>query len=218
VIPKQILLLAVIAVTSHPLLDFLNSYGMRFLAPFSYRWFYGDTLFIIDPWVWVALAAGCWAGRRATQAPKLALTVATLYVALMAASNVAARAVIKQTALREGSSVQRVMAAPAAVTPFTRWVVVEDASGYQVGLFSWLPRPSVDLERLPYERDPSGPAMTAAASELGPRKFLAWARFPYFLAQRRGDATEVHIGDARYTLDPEGSWASTSVTIRLTDQ
>jgi inner membrane protein len=46
---------AAVGVVSHPLLDWLNNYGMRWLMPFDGRWFYGDALFIIDPWVWLAL-------------------------------------------------------------------------------------------------------------------------------------------------------------------
>lgn len=54
----MILLLSCIAVWSHPLLDWLNTYGVRLLMPFDDRWFYGDTLFIVDPWVWLLAAAG----------------------------------------------------------------------------------------------------------------------------------------------------------------
>ncbi|HEU4681510.1 MAG TPA: metal-dependent hydrolase, partial [Gemmatimonadales bacterium] len=53
-VPKQLLLLSSIAILSHPMLDTLNTYGVRWLMPFSGRWFYGDTLFILDPWVWIA--------------------------------------------------------------------------------------------------------------------------------------------------------------------
>ena len=41
---------------SHPALDWLNTYGVRFLMPFDGAWFYGDALFIIDPWVWLLAA------------------------------------------------------------------------------------------------------------------------------------------------------------------
>ena len=47
--------LAYIAVLSHPALDWLNTYGTRLLMPFDGRWFYGDALFIVDPWVWLLL-------------------------------------------------------------------------------------------------------------------------------------------------------------------
>ena len=45
--------LAALGVATHPTLDWLNNYGMRWLMPFDGRWFYGDALFIIDPWVWL---------------------------------------------------------------------------------------------------------------------------------------------------------------------
>ena len=52
-----LLVLSYIGVLSHPALDWLNTYGIRLLMPFDGRWFYGDALFIVDPWVWL-LAAG----------------------------------------------------------------------------------------------------------------------------------------------------------------
>ncbi|MFC7537384.1 metal-dependent hydrolase [Sphingomonas sp. GCM10030256] len=53
--PGALLLVAYIGTLSHPALDWLNSYGIRLLEPFSSRWYAGDTLFIIDVWVWAAL-------------------------------------------------------------------------------------------------------------------------------------------------------------------
>lgn len=55
----RLLLLSFIGVLSHPALDWLNNYGIRLLMPFDDRWFYGDALFIIDPWVWVTLGGLC---------------------------------------------------------------------------------------------------------------------------------------------------------------
>lgn len=49
--------LATLGVLSHPALDWLNTYGVRLLMPFSNRWFYGDAVFIVDPWLWLVLAA-----------------------------------------------------------------------------------------------------------------------------------------------------------------
>ena len=51
-----VLALAYLAVLTHPALDWLNTYGVRFLMPFDGTWFYGDALFIIDPWVWLFAA------------------------------------------------------------------------------------------------------------------------------------------------------------------
>src|SRR3712207_1884035 len=57
-VPRQLLLLSAISILTHPTLDWMNEYGMRWLMPFDGRWFYGDTLFIIDPWLWAALGLG----------------------------------------------------------------------------------------------------------------------------------------------------------------
>ena len=59
-----LLALAYIGCLSHPLFDWFNSYGIRLLEPFSSKWFYGDTIFIIDVWLWIALIAGVWFSLR----------------------------------------------------------------------------------------------------------------------------------------------------------
>ncbi len=51
----NLLPLAYLGLASHPLLDWFNTYGIRLLMPFDGSWFYGDTLFIIDPWLWLVL-------------------------------------------------------------------------------------------------------------------------------------------------------------------
>src|SRR5919197_1395089 len=53
-----LLFVCFIGTLSHPLLDFLTGYGTRLLEPFSHRWFYGDTLFILDPCIWIMLILG----------------------------------------------------------------------------------------------------------------------------------------------------------------
>jgi inner membrane protein len=41
---------------THIALDFLNSYGVHPFWPLSNRWYYGDTLFILDPGFWIITA------------------------------------------------------------------------------------------------------------------------------------------------------------------
>ena len=36
----------------HLLMDAANSYGTHLLYPFSSRWFYGDAVFVLEPWLW----------------------------------------------------------------------------------------------------------------------------------------------------------------------
>ncbi|HEX8501177.1 MAG TPA: metal-dependent hydrolase [Pyrinomonadaceae bacterium] len=56
---KGLLLCSLLLSASHPLLDWTNSYGVRPLLPWDGRWFYGDLLFIVDPWVWLLLGGAC---------------------------------------------------------------------------------------------------------------------------------------------------------------
>lgn len=53
--PGWILLLSVLGVLTHPALDWLNVYGMRWGLPFFEGWSYGDAVFIVDPWLWLLL-------------------------------------------------------------------------------------------------------------------------------------------------------------------
>jgi inner membrane protein len=53
---------------THPLLDWVNSYGMRWWVPLHPDWSYGDALFIVDPWLWLLLGGAAFllhpGGRR----------------------------------------------------------------------------------------------------------------------------------------------------------
>ncbi len=237
VVPGQVVLLSLIAVATHPFLDFMNTYGMRWLMPFSGRWFYADTLFIVDPWIWALLAAGIFIARRrgtgngeqgtvdaggkereaarAHGAPaRWALLVLVLYIGVMGVSNLAARAVVRHSLAALGHAEPlRLMAAPLPANPLRRWVVIEDEEVYRFGSFDWLRRPRFVLDEFVSERHPSGIA-TAATRGPNARKFLSWARFPYYVVERRRIGHVVHIGDARYTIDPTNSWAAITVPMR----
>jgi inner membrane protein len=56
--------LSFLACLTHPALDWLNVYGIRLLEPFSSRWFYGDTLFIVDVWLWALMGFATWFSLR----------------------------------------------------------------------------------------------------------------------------------------------------------
>jgi inner membrane protein len=54
---KGLLLASVLVTATHPILDWTNNYGMRFLLPWNAKWFYGDFLFVLDPFFWIVLGA-----------------------------------------------------------------------------------------------------------------------------------------------------------------
>lgn len=231
---RRTLALAYLAAVTHPLLDFLNVYGMRWLYPFSETWTYGDTLFIVDPWAWAILGAGILLARRGAPGSRgagdtveasaggatagrsrpwafWALGALVAYVAVMAASNLAGRQLVRQEMSARGHPPDRLMVAPVPVNPFKRWVVVESDDTYHFGELNWLGTPRFQPFDITYPRYPSGGLPAAAGRGPKPRKFLSWARFPYDRVEDAGDHYIVYIADARYTLDPEGGWATTRV-------
>lgn len=52
---RPLFVLSLISMSTHPLLDFTNSYGWRPFLPWSNQWYYGDIDFVVDPWLWAGL-------------------------------------------------------------------------------------------------------------------------------------------------------------------
>lgn len=52
-----LLLVSLLTTATHPLLDWSNNYGIRFLLPWNERWSYGDFTFVVDPFTWMVLGA-----------------------------------------------------------------------------------------------------------------------------------------------------------------
>ncbi len=61
-----LLLLIAVNLGGHLVLDGFNSYGVHPFFPFNHRWYYGDAVFIFEPWLWVLLGATvAWHAGRA---------------------------------------------------------------------------------------------------------------------------------------------------------
>ncbi len=224
-VPGQLLLLSSVAVLSHPILDTLNTYGMRWLMPFSGRWFYGDTLFIVDPWLWLALGLGVALSRprqaRAWPA-RIGLVISLAYTTAMGASTLAARGIAGTEIARiSGEPVRRLLVSPRAVNPFRRNVVAEQDGAYRVTGFSWLSTRHVDPASLRIiSKGPTDhPAVRAAAATTLGRRFLGWARFPAFLLEPTGASDfVVHIVDLRYAERPGAPFGAVSIPVSATPQ
>ena len=48
---RGLLVASLIATATHPLMDWTNNYGVRPFLPWSGKWFYGDLVFIVDPYI-----------------------------------------------------------------------------------------------------------------------------------------------------------------------
>lgn len=56
---RGLLLASLIVSATHPILDWTNNYGIRLFLPWNSRWYYGDLVFIVDPWLWLSLGGAC---------------------------------------------------------------------------------------------------------------------------------------------------------------
>jgi inner membrane protein len=147
--PPALLGLAAVAVLTHPFLDWLNEYGMRWWMPWSGAWVYGDALFIADIWVWLALALGvlaAWRRRRRGGAhperpARAALALVAAYVLLMLAVTAAARTEARAGFQRAGIRTGRLMVAAVPLFPFRRRVMADAGDRYVRGTIDWLRRP-----------------------------------------------------------------------------
>ena len=213
---EALLLLSAIGVLTHPFLDFLNNYGMRWLMPFRDRWYYGDTLVIVDLWLWGSLAAGIWLARLRERAgrpdpgrpARLVLAVATAYIGLMMMSTIAARADVG----RQLGAPFRFMVAPVFLTPFAKQVVVDEGATYRIGHYRWGNSPSLRFD-LSLPKGGDSVAAAAISKSRSGRAFLHWARFPVFREERRGDSVVIRVHDLRYVDDRGESWAAVEATM-----
>jgi len=212
---RPLVLLSALGVLSHPLLDFLNTYGVRFLAPFSWEWFYGDALYIIDPWVWTALAAGVclssWRRRHASQNPERPARIALLLTAAYAVSMMLSGVVGRLAADRSVAGSERRMVGPVWFKPFRRQLVLDFGQEYRYGSVEFRPWPSTELSRKVDPKDADDPLARAAAATDRGKKFLSWSRFPFFFVEREANGgARVELHDARYpSLD--GGWPTTVI-------
>jgi inner membrane protein len=195
-----LLALSYIGIYSHVFLDYLNNYGVRLLAPLEWRWFYGDAVFIVDPWLWLSLAAGVWLSlrRRATGPARGALVFTLCYTLAMLLSARAARDVVVRTWTEtRGQAPLALMVGPRPITPLTRDVIVDAGDRYETATFSWL-GPTVTFDRGSIPKNDALPAVRVARGAEPIRHFLTWSRFPFWIVTRTADGDQVTVGDMRF--------------------
>jgi inner membrane protein len=195
-----LLLLAYAGVVSHVLLDWLNNYGIRLLMPFSSRWFYGDAVFIVDPWLWLSLGAGVYLSRRyqGPAASRIALLIATVYIGAMVWSARAARAAIADAWVAAHDRPPRaLMVGPVPIDPMRKAIIVDAGDHYERGSFTWWPR-RVTFDPIIVPKHADDPAVARAQADRDVRAILLWARFPYYELQRVSGGTRVIVRDMRF--------------------
>ena len=219
-IARELLLLSYLGVLLHVFMDLMNSYGVRLLMPFTGRWFYGDALFIVDPWLYLALGLGWWwswrresKGRAAASRPaRVGVALAAVYVLLMLGSNVAGRAAVREGLTRAGRPPEtRFMVTPVAVNPFSREVVVDVGDRYEKGNLWFEPRPHFRPAGFGMPKGMDDPEAQRALQSPLARAFLLWSRFPFVQVDRNTSPPTVWINDYRYANAGPYGWSATRI-------
>jgi inner membrane protein len=213
----QLLLLSYIGVLLHVFLDFLNSYGVRLLMPFSERWFYGDALYIVDPIMYATLGLGWWlaARRHKTGTPnpftpaRVSLLVTAIYVVTMLGSNLVARREVRQGLTRAGRPDHtRFMVTPVFANPFRREVIIDVGDRYEKGFLWFEPLPHFRPAGYGVEKGFDLPAVQEAMQLPRAQAFMRWSRFPFVQVNPAEPQAGVWLNDYRYASAGPYGWAA----------
>lgn len=183
--PGTLLLLAYLGTISHPALDWLNSYGIRLLEPFSSTWYAGDTLFIIDVWIWAALLV-CffWSRRREKkggdwQRPAwIGFTAICAYIAANGLITGRAEAKTTEWLDRLGWKPVLVVANPVPLTFWERTMLWRNQEEHGSGDYVLGRGPSL-FDNPTQRNNLEHPALASARGRPDVKAFLFWSRMPY---------------------------------------
>jgi len=199
---RWLVALSYIGAISHPLLDWQNSYAIQLFSPFTNQWFHNDALFIIDPWIWVALALAVWLSRRRERRgvgdwgrPAVAaLAVLVAYVG--ANSAVSARA--KSLPFARAPDV--VVATPEPLRFWRREVIWREYGAIARGTFD----PFLSLRRFASQTPPEPDGMADPIAREGMDgsraviAFMRWSILPMARVERGPCTARVLYEDARF--------------------
>jgi inner membrane protein len=208
---RGLLIASFVASATHPLLDWTNNYGIRLLLPWNARWFYGDLVFIVDPFLWIVLIAGLlliWRVRdkRKSQVAFASFAVVIAYWGALGFAHARAvergREEAQRIVATSGETISRLAAMPTLAHPL-RWdcVFETDKATYRFAVA--LNGQTPDDRVLRFEK-PTGPVAAALAEVSGQkpaRVFLGFARFPVAQLADPSCTTQtlLQLADLRYT-------------------
>ncbi|HKO96973.1 MAG TPA: metal-dependent hydrolase [Pyrinomonadaceae bacterium] len=87
---KGLVIASLVVTATHPFMDWTNNYGVRPLLPWNSSWFYGDFVFIIDPFLWLTLGGAAFLVTSKTKkqiGAWLVLAIIPSYLVLFGSGN-----------------------------------------------------------------------------------------------------------------------------------
>jgi inner membrane protein len=218
---RGLLIASLIVTATHPLMDWTNNYGIRFLLPWNPRWFYGDLVFIVDPFLWIVFGTAVflasrtkvsnfiWGSAREQWRPRIAFAafgIVLVYWGLLgfAHARAFARGIqeAQKIAAPKGETVLRLAAMPTLANPL-RWdcVFETDHATYRFPIALNGTDPAGSVIRYPKPAGELAEALRTVSHEKPAHIFLGFARFPVARLSDPGCTTQtlVQLADLRYT-------------------
>lgn len=211
---------------THPLLDSLNTYGVRLGLPFTDRWYGFDVTYVIDIWITAALLLAVLgpmlsrlvseeigAGRKAGRGwAWFGLIFLLFYNMGRGVLHERAIATIESRIYR-GAAPQRVAAFP---DPFAPWLwhgLAETDSFYAMTGVNLLKRFDPDDARL-YFKPANAAWIVHARQALAVQDYLRFARYPLWSetpVSSPRDGVRVTVTDLRFSQPPQIRFAATAL-------
>lgn len=190
--------LALIACLTHPAMDWMNTYGIRLLEPFSSRWFHGDVLFIVDIWLLLGMGFAIWLSLRRERAGgdwRRPARIALLAVAAYTGLNWAITRSERIDALMADAEVDAAIPMPIPALFWERATITQRGTRYYLG------------GEMLGDVDPAACDLAAArASDPQIEAFLFWSRAPVITREASGILS---LRDARfYGGTPSGQFST----------
>jgi inner membrane protein len=187
-----------LALAGHVFMDLWTSYGTRVLAPFDRSWYTWDVVFIVDPLILLALAAGVlWSARQGVRDGRPAAAALALALAYVGARTLLhARAVQLAREQVPEAALRRLAVMPTPLDP-TRWRVLADTErSYWTGELR-LGREPAPLVRRDKRREDALVTRVRETSEVA-AIFLEFSSFPWLEVEEGPEGTEVSWRDLRF--------------------
>lgn len=183
--PGPLFLVTLLAVISHPFLDWLTTYAVAFWAPLGDRWYSANAIFIIDWVYWIILVAGIWlsvrrwrrGGTHPGRPAMIAGGVLLAYIGANVAWSAHAERSLAAALHQRGVQPRLIVASPPPFAFWERTLAWRTNRIWGAGSFS--PATGLQLEPATYPLRLDDPRFLRARAERRMvRSFLYWSRMP----------------------------------------
>jgi inner membrane protein len=211
---RLLFLFGCLGALSHILLDYTTPYGIRFMEPFSYRWYSWDIVSIIEPVLLILLFIGLFAPtlfslineeigarNKAFRGRGWSIFALIAVCVVWAVRDYEHRRAVAEldSRLYEGADPLRVSAYPYMWDPF-KWHGIVETHDFFDTMIVDSRQAQVDAQgraRIYYKPEQTPATLAAKKSRFG-RIYLDWAKYPYSEEERTQSGYIVRFYDLRY--------------------